>query len=232
MNDQTKENLTIIIPCYNEEDNVESTIKEVSKTNPLATILIVDDHSSDKTGEIVQKLQSTNQYNLQLISNEKNQGYGGALIIGFFKCNTKNVAFVDADLTYSPHYLPEMETVLEKYNLDVVWGNRFGGTTNKMPLIRKIGNKIIALTCFLVTRKSIPDCTSGMRVFRHNSLMKLDVQSLPKGLDMITAMTKRTVTRNLNYKLIPINYLARGGQSKLNITTDFIQMMKNIIYEK
>lgn len=223
--------LTIVIPCYNEEDNVEATIKEVSKTNPSAIILIVNDHSSDKTREIVKQLQEQNSYNLQLISNEKNLGYGGALVVGFLNTKTKYVAFVDADLTYGPKYLPKMLQIIEENQLDVIWGNRFGGDLNEMPFIRQIGNRIIALTCLFMTGKWVPDCASGMRILKTESLSKLDIQSLPAGLDMITAMTKRIVKRNLKYKLIPIDYLARGGQSKLNITTDFIQMMKNILRE-
>ena len=70
-----------------------------------------------------------------------------------------------------------------------------------------------------------------MRIIKLESMSELDIKSLPNGLDMITAMTKRIIKRNLKYKLLPIDYLARGGQSKLNITSDFIHMMKNIVYE-
>ena len=230
MNSSSHANLTIVVPCYNEEQSVESTIIEISKTNPTATILIVDDHSSDKTKDVVLKLQE-NQFHLNLISNEKNLGYGGALIVGFLNSKTKFVAFVDADLTYDPKYLPKMQEILEDQDLDVIWGNRFGGNINEMPFIRQIGNKIIVFTCFFVTGKWVPDCASGMRVFKRDSLLKLDVESLPNGLDMITALTKRIIKRDLRYKLVPIDYCARSGQSKLNITTDFVKMMKNIICE-
>lgn len=231
MSNSKESTLTIIVPCYNEEDNVEATIKEISITNPSAIILIVDDHSSDKTPEIVKDLQTKNLYNLHLISNKENLGYGGALVAGFLKIKTKYVAFVDADLTYGPKYLPEMEKIMNNQNLDVIWGNRFGGNINEMPFIRKIGNRIISLTCLMMTRKWVSDCASGMRIIKLESMSELDIQSLPNGLDMITAMTKRIIKRNLKYKLLPIDYLARGGQSKLNITSDFIHMMKNIVYE-
>ena len=66
MSNSEESTLTIIVPCYNEEDNVEATIKEISITNPSAIILIVDDHSSDKTPEIVLR------YDVEKFSNDKN----------------------------------------------------------------------------------------------------------------------------------------------------------------
>lgn len=225
-----KDELTIVVPAYNEEAGIEETVLEIKKYNPKSTILVVNDCSKDKTGEILLRLKK-DEPNLQVITQEKNKGYGGALATGFLSTKTKYVAFLDADITYHPKYIPDLLKLLQEKELDCTWGNRFGGK-NKMPLLRKVGNKLLVSLFFVLTGKYLPDITSGMRVFKKESLLKLDVPTLPAGLDMITAMSKRIVRRKLKYRIIPIDYEMRSGQSKLNVVTDFLRMARNVAFEK
>jgi glycosyltransferase involved in cell wall biosynthesis len=223
--------LTIVIPAYNEEKGIEKTILTCKRTNPKATILVIDDCSTDNTAKITKNLKKQVK-NLEIISHKKNKGYGGALATGFSSAKTKYVAFLDADLTYHPRYLPVLLDLVIKNKLDCAWGNRFGKGINHMPLIRKFGNRILVFLFLLVNGRYVSDISCGERVFDKKSLEKIDYQSLPTGLDMITAMTKRIVTRRLRYKLIPIEYPRRHGASKLNIFKDFINMARNILVER
>ncbi len=223
--------LTVVIPAYNEEAGIKTAIKEVNNCLPESRILVIDDASSDRTLDIVKGLKQKYK-NLDFVSHDKNKGYGAALVSGFQNAYTGYVAFLDADMTYHPKYIASLMEAVKKHNLDVAWCNRFGGRKNNMPLIRKIGNRMLAYLFMAVTLRYIPDISSGERVFKREAFFKLAPETLPSGLDTITAMTKRIVKRKLKFRLIPIEYLERVGASKLNIFKDFLNMSKNIVFEK
>lgn len=219
---------TLVIPAYNEENAIEKTIEETVKFLPFSKIIVVNDGSTDSTLKKLRELQKIHS-NL-IIINQENKGYGGALKTGFLNSKTEFVGFLDADLTYPLQYLNEMIEILRNTDVDFVVGNRFGGKTNSMPLLRKIGNTIIRYFFFIWTGKYF-DVTSGMRLFKKEKLFSLNLETLPSGLDVITAISKRAVKKNLKFIQIDIHYADREGISKLNIVKDFIKMIKNIILE-
>ncbi len=224
--------LTIVIPAYNEEHGIRGTILECVKYNPDAIIMVIDDCSKDKTSLIVKGMQKKYSQ-IILIKNKKNLNYGGALKVGFKNFKTKYMVFIDADITYPPKYIPKLLQVMKKGNLDVVWGSRFSSTQKShMPLIRKIGNTLLKGLFMIWTGHYISDVCSGMRIFTRKSIDSIDYDSLPNGLDMISAMSKRIIKRKLKYGIIPIPYAMREGHSKLNLINDFILMSRNIIREK
>ena len=218
--------LTIIVPAYNEQDSLKNTIGGIRKYAPPSTIIVVDDGSRDKTSEIAKKEK------VSVITHQTNKGYGAALKTGMSAAKTKYVAFLDADMTYNPMYFSLMLNYAKKFDLDCIWGNRFSGTRNKMPLIRKFGNRIISLIFWLTTGKNVGDCSSGQRILKRDTLKKLELKTLPDDLDFITALSKRIVSRKLRYKIIPINYERRKGNSKLALIRHGFRMIRNVIIEK
>ena len=221
-----KAELTVVVPAYNEEVSIKGTIRNIKKDVPKSDIIVVDDASEDKTKDIARKEK------VKVISHNPNKGYGAALKTGMFAAKTKYIAFLDADMTYNPKYLPVMLSCLKEFNLDCVWGNRFGGSKNKMPFIRKIGNRVISLIFWLITGRNVKDSSCGQRVLKSDVIKKLDMQTLPDDLDFITALSKRIVSRKLKFKVIPINYEKREGNSKLSIIKHGYRMIKNIIVER
>ena len=222
--------LTVIIPIYNEEKSIKETIDSINR-HINCEILAINDCSTDNTLKILKSLKRKNK-NLKIISKKINKGYGAALKTGFLNTKTKFLGFLDADLTYHPKYIPRLLNLIKKDNLDCAWCNRYGGKFNEMPLERKIGNKIIVLMFFIVTGKYIPDVTCGERVFKKKAMMRLSPKTLPNGLDMISALSKRIVSRKLRYKIIPCDYANREGSSKLNVVKDFINMIRNVFFER
>lgn len=218
--------LTVVIPAYNEEASIRDTVKNVKKHCPGSQIIVVDDASSDRTSEMVKKEK------VKVIYHEKNRGYGAALKTGMLAAKTKYVGFLDADMTYDPAYFPIMLDLMKKHDLDTVWGNRFAGKENKMPLVRQFGNRVIASIFWLVTGKNVGDSSSGQRILKTNILKKLDLKTLPNDLDFITALSKRTVSRKLRYRIIPINYYKRAGRSKLALLKHGFRMVRNVLMEK
>ena len=215
--------LSVVVPVYNEERSIEKAVKRVRRFCPGSEVIIVDDGSIDNTAEVAKRL------GVKLLFHDNNKGYGAALKTGLSQVKTEYAAFLDADMTYDPKYIPLMLKHAMKEKLDVVWGNRFGGDFNSMPLIRKIGNKIISFVMLLVTGKSISDCASGERLLRRDILNNLTLENLPDDLDFITALTKRVIRRGLKYGEIPINYEEREGSSKLRIFRHGYRMIRNIL---
>lgn len=218
--------LTIVVPAYNEESSIRSAIKSIKKHVPDGKIIVVDDDSKDRTKDIAKEEK------VKVISHNINKGYGAALKTGMFAAKTKYVGFLDADMTYNPIYFPLMLDYSKKFDLDCIWGNRFTGAKNRMPFVRKIGNKMISLIFWLITNKNVGDCSSGQRILKTSAFKKLNLKTLPDDLDFITALSKRIVSRNLRFKVIPINYDKREGSSKLSLIKHGFRMIKNIMLEK
>lgn len=221
-----KMDLTVTIPAYNEEASIKDTIRSVKSHVPKCTIIVVDDCSTDKTNKIAKNEK------VKVIRHSRNKGYGAALKTGMLAAKTKYVAFLDADMTYDPLYFPVMLDCMKKENLDCIWGNRFAGAKNKMPAVRKFGNKVISLIFWMATMKNVGDSSSGQRMIRTSALKKLGMETLPDDLDFITALSKRTVSRKLKYKIIPINYHKRRGSSKLALFRHGFRMIRNVLMEK
>ncbi len=180
----------IIIPTYNEKDNIESTIEAlqaVFKKGPAGFnphILIVDDTSPDGTADIVRKLQKKYP-NLYLFINKEKKGLGAAYIKGFKYAMDKLGADIvfefDADGSHQPKYVPPM---LEQFNkgADVVIGSRYvkGGSMPddwgfKRKLVSFIGNLVAQTVLFTFQYK---DMTSGFRATRTEYLKKVDLDNL------------------------------------------------------
>ena len=218
--------LTVVIPAYNEESSIRDTIQHIKKYLLGSRIIVVDDKSKDKTGEMALK------ENVRVITHKKNMGYGAALKTGMRSAKTKYVAFLDADMTYDPFYFPSMMANMKKLNLDCIWGNRFGGTKNRMPFVRKIGNKYFAWIFFLLTGENIGDSASGQRILKTSSLKKIDFETLPDDLNFTPALSKRIVKRKLKFRVVPINYENRRGSSKLSLIRHGYKMFRSILLEK
>jgi glycosyltransferase involved in cell wall biosynthesis len=215
--------LSVVVPVYNEEKSIEEAVRRIKKHCPGSDIIIVNDGSTDRTAELARGLK------VKLLHHKVNKGYGAALKTGLSQIKTEYAAFLDADMTYDPKYIPLLLKHAVDEGLDVTWGNRFGKDFNRMPMVRKVGNRIISLVMLIVTRRRVSDCASGEKLLRKDILDKLGLQELPNDLDFITALTKRIVTRGVKYKEIPINYEEREGKSKLRIFTHGYRMIKNIL---
>lgn len=218
--------LRIVIPAYNEEGSIGTVIEAVKKACPQAELLVVDDHSQDRTAVIA----SSN--GVKLVTNPVNCGKGGAVKFGFkhdFSQDSpiKWFAFIDADSTYPAQRIPEMYNLGLTNNLDIVVGSRFLMGNNGMPKIRRIGNKLFAFLLSLYTGRRTTDTSTGLRVFKASLLPQ--IEALPSGLDFDTAMTTLALFTGLAYAEIPIEYHERIGKSKLSSLRDGYRFLRVIM---
>lgn len=226
---QKSPDLSIIIPAYNEERTIGSVIKtirnSVSSHKLLYEIIIINDGSTDRTKEEVEKTRET------VIHLEKNLGKANALRIGFKASSGMNLLTMDAD---GSHQQEDINALIETYfnkGDHMIIGSRFMGKqksrfTSSMNIV---GNKIFKYVLFLLSGKYITDSQSGLRIFDRRVLRSIDLIS--KGYKIESELTAKMI--GLGYKVseIPINCRPRVyGKSNLNSILDGIKILKTIIH--
>jgi glycosyltransferase involved in cell wall biosynthesis len=189
-------------------------------------LLVVDDGSKDRTGEIVQGYVLGHE-GVRLLRHDPNRGYGAALKTGFAAGCGDLLAFLDADGTYPPTSLPDL--CREALNgADVVVGSRRSGAESGMPLVRKVGNFVWANLVTALSGKPVVDPASGMRVFKRSALDRL--YPLPDGLNFTPVMSTRAVHEGLRFVEIPMPYEERRGRSKLSVVRDGLRFLQTIVW--
>mgnify|MGYP001602361447 FL=1 len=212
----------IVIPTYNEKDNIAILLEKIFKLLPGTSVIVVDDNSPDKTAAAVKTLQ--NQYpNLSLLERNEKRGLGGAYIAGFKKVlenpDFKTVTMMDADLSHDPKYLPEMLRL--SGNSDLVIGCRYmpgGGVTKKWEIWRRFlsaaGNLYLRI---IFVKYPIRDWTTGYNVIKVSALKKINFNLLsPKGYAFISSLKYYLAKSGAAVKESPIFFEERnGGESKM-----------------
>jgi dolichol-phosphate mannosyltransferase len=217
----------IIIPTYNEKDNIAAIIDVTLKQDEQIEILIVDDNSPDKTAQIVKSLMQDN-HRIHLIEREGKLGLGSAYLQGFawaLERDYQNIFEMDADFSHNPARLPEMIEILTDH--DAVIGSRYiGGTVNvihwtmKRLLLSYLASRYVKL----ITGMTIDDPTSGFVGYRREILQQImDKKIYSDGYSFQIEMKYRIWVRKGKMKEIPIVFTERkSGISK---------MSKKIVYE-
>lgn len=223
--------LSVVIPAYNEMDGISHVIERVLAIQPSLgrvgvnelELIVVDDGSCDATAEIV-----TQYPGVRLICHGKNRGYGAAIKTGFRHARGDLLAFLDADGTYPPEYLPELCREALERAADIVIGSRMSGCASRMPLVRRIGNGFFAGLLSILTAARVADSASGMRVLRSDVLPML--YPLPDGLNFTPVMSTRALHENLRVIEVPIPYQERLGRSKLSVIRDGQRFLSSILW--
>jgi len=213
----------VIIPTYNERDNIEPLIDAVRRVLPVAHLLIVDDNSPDGTATVVLD-RAKRDTGVHLLQRERKAGLGTAYLCGFrwaLERPYTHVLQMDADFSHDPQVLPVM---LEKaQEVDLVLGSRWvpSGSVVGWPLHRYILSRCANYYAQWVLGVGIRDLTGGFKCFRRATLEALEfekVQSLNYGFQIET--TWRLLQQGLRVAEIPITFVERQfGKSKLTGST-------------
>ncbi|MCH7759463.1 glycosyltransferase family 2 protein [Patescibacteria group bacterium] len=202
--------VSIILPCRDEKESIENTIRQIKETfekNNINGEIIVSDSSKDGSDTIASGLGVT------VIKHDK-KGYGIALREGFKIANGEIIIFADPDGTYDFSEIPKFLKVIK--NADLVIGSRFKGKIMKkaMPWShRYIGNPVLTFLLNLFFKVRLSDAHSGFRAIRRNKLKQLGLKTT--GMEFASEMIIQAIKKNLKIKEIPINYYPRAGSSKL-----------------
>ena len=223
MNNSSNSHL-VVIPTYNEIDNIEDFVNQIIKFN--VDILIVDDNSPDGTGDLVQKL-SENLSQVNLLKRSGKLGLGSAYREGFkWGLNEGYKYLIEMDADFS-HSFSDLNNILQNSkNFDVVIGSRYipGGGSNGWDFKRKLLSSYANKLSKVLLRSKINDMTSGFRSYSSEALNEINYFSTKSdGYSFQIEMTIRSIEKKLSIKEVPIIFTERSlGNSK---------MSKKIVYE-
>jgi len=211
----------IIIPTYNEADNIFKLINEIFLQHfgdVMVNILIVDDNSGDGTAEIVKKL---NDPRVHIIERPSKMGLGTAYITGFKYAIEKGFDYVfemDADFSHDPKSLPQFLEKIDKY--DLVIGSRYieGIAVVNWPLSRLMISIGASYYTRMITFLPVKDVTAGFMCFKVESLKKINLDSVrSNGYSFQIEMKFRMWKKKMKLVEIPIVFIdRRAGVSKMS----------------
>ena len=215
--------ISAIIPAYNEENGIAQVISELSvvlsKLDITFEIIVVNDGSTDRTGEIVKDLEVT------LLDHPVNRGYGASLKDGIREAQYDDVLILDADGTYPQDAIPALIAEADRY--DMVVGSRTGGSV-AIPPHRRFPKWLLKKMADYLVGMKIPDLNSGLRIFKKSLALKF-FNILPNGFSFTTTITVALLSNNYRVKYIPINYNKRTGKSKFRPIQDTFNLLNLIL---
>ncbi len=169
-------NLSVIIPVYNEVNNIEEIIKRVQSTKLAAEIVIVDDASQDGTREILQRLDGKKK--MRVILHEKNQGKGAAVVTGMKAAKGDILLIQDADLEYDPRDYPMLLQPINEGIADVVYGSRFLGGPHRVTMFwHLVANRLLTTMTNILYNTILTDMETGYKVFRRDVIKGMNIRA-------------------------------------------------------
>jgi glycosyltransferase involved in cell wall biosynthesis len=208
--------VSVVIPCLNEEDNVETCVRGAIGALAAAgldgEVIVVDNDSEDHSAELAAGAGAR-------VIRESRRGYGSAYLAGFAAARGAYIVMADADLTYDFDEIPRFVRGLDD-GAELVMGNRMGNIKpGAMPwLHRYIGNPALTGLLNLFFRTGVRDAHCGMRALRRDALERLDLRTT--GMEFASEMVIRAAKQKLAITEIDIEYHPRGGESKLSSFRD------------
>jgi dolichol-phosphate mannosyltransferase len=215
-------NSIVIIPTYNEIENIESVIRAVFSLNKSFHILIVDDNSPDKTASKVEELQLEFKDQLFLENREKKAGLGTAYVFGFKWALNKKYDYIfemDADFSHNPTDLEKLYHACEN-GAEVAIGSRYvtGVNVVNWPLSRVLLSFFASFYVKKITGMKIHDATAGFMCYRRNVLETINLDKIKFiGYAFQIEMKYRAYCKKLKIVEVPIIFTDRTkGQSKMS----------------
>lgn len=211
----------VVVPTYNEKENIQLFLAAVRSSVPEAEILVVDDNSPDGTGSLAE--QSASELGqIKVLHRPGKQGLGSAYRNGFTIALDEGydvIVSMDVDFSHDPDVIPSLLLAIEA-GADVVIGSRYvpGGATADWPLHRRLlsrwGNRYTGL----VLGVGVRDCTSGFRAYRSDALRLIDPASTAaEGYAFLTELVRRLVVHGRTINEVPIVFRDRErGTSKMS----------------
>ena len=212
----------VMIPTYNESENIKALIDKILKLRVKnIQIVVVDDNSPDKTWEIVENISKKNK-NVHLLLRKGNKGRGAAGKAGFIYClkhGADVIIEMDADMSHNPKYIPLM--IKELKSADLVLGSRrvANGSEVGRSLLRKFVTWGANLYIGLMLGIKSKDCNSGFRCFKRKVLEDINLQKIEsRGPSIVQEILFKAHLKGFKIKEIPITFVNRTkGKSKLGL---------------
>ena len=213
----------IIIPTYNESENIELIINKIIGIDDSNDVLVVDDNSPDGTSEIVENQKNIHDSRVFLIKREKKSGLGSAYKAGFKWALENNYSYIfemDADMSHDPNEINNLKIQLIQNKYDVVVGSRYieGVSVVNWPLSRIFLSYAANLYVRIITGMPIKDATSGFVGYTKNALSSIELSEIKfNGYAFQIEMKFKLWKKNFKLKEHQIIFVNRKlGKSKMN----------------
>jgi len=203
--------LSVIIPVYNERDCIGNVISRVKTVPVEKEIVVVDDGSTDGTGDILRNIEG-----IILLIHSKNRGKGAAVRTALENVTGEIVIIQDADLEYPPEQYPDViKPIIDGY-ADVVYGSRFLGLHRVFLFWHYMGNRFLTLLTNMLYNTILTDMETGVKAFRRNVFDKITIKS--NGFDFEPEITAKVLKKGFRLYEMPIIYYGRGYEEGKKIT--------------
>ena len=219
----------VIVPTYNEKENIEKITRKVLSLNPEFDLLVIDDNSPDGTGAIIKNLQKEFNNRLNLIERPGKLGLGTAYITGFNWALEKKYDFIfemDADFSHNPDDLVRLYHTCENGGADMAIGSRYKSGVNVVnwPMSRVLISYFASVYVRIITGMQIRDATAGFICYTRHVLETINLKQIKfKGYAFQIEMKFKTWKHGFNIVEVPIIFTERReGNSK---------MSRKIVYE-
>jgi dolichol-phosphate mannosyltransferase len=220
-----KNQVSIIIPTYNESRNIIGVLDTISKNLPknlLTQAIVVDDNSPDGTGKVVEdylkNLKKITNYTIEIIHRKTKDGLGSAILKGIQQAKGDMIVVMDSDFSHPPQIIPKLIESIKKYQCDIAVASRYinGGKIQGWSLKRKLMSKFATLIAKKGLGIDTKDPMSGFFAFKRNIIKELNIDAI--GYKILLEILVKT--KGVNIKEIPYTFQDREiGSSKLGITT-------------
>ena len=201
--------LSIVIPCYNEKDNIETIIKKVLDV-PIENkeIIVVNDKSTDGSDKVLE--ERIQPLGCKIVQHTVNTGKGGALRTGFKEATGDFVIIQDADLEYDPmEYSKVLQPILEG-KTSVCYGSRFKEGNRKGYLANQVANRFLTSLSNVFTRQKLTDMETCYKCFKREVIQSVDIIENRFGFEPeITAKVSKMGHKILE---VPISYYPRTNE--------------------
>ncbi len=211
----------IIIPTYNERENLRAMVAAIHEVLPETHLLVVDDNSPDGTGDVADELAEKDD-RVHAVHRPGKMGLGTAYVEGFrwgLERGYELLWEMDCDFSHDPRYLPDLLAAVEN-GADLAIGSRYvaGGGTDNWGLGRKILSRGGGFYARMVLGVPIKDLTSGFRCYRRTVLETLDLSQVrSEGYAFQIEMAYKTYKAGFHIQEVPIVFVDRRvGQSKMS----------------
>ncbi len=210
----------VILPSYNEAENVLPLSADVLSRDPSLEVLVVDDNSPDGTGDLVEQA-GTKEARLHLLRRPGKLGLGSAYLAGFREALSRGAELIltmDCDYSHHPRYLPKI--LEEMARADMVIGSRYvpGGGVENWALRRRLLSRFANFYTRVLLGLSVRDCTAGFRCYRREVIERVDRFSIEaSGYSFLEEMVWRVHQQGFRISEIPIVFEDRTrGDSKID----------------
>lgn len=201
--------LSIVIPCYNEENSILDLVKKVLES-PVENkeIIVVDDCSKDNTRAILEK--DVKPLVSQIVYHDVNKGKGAALRTGFAHATGDAVIVQDADLEYDPNEYPLVVEKIFNGEAEVVYGSRYLNQKRKGYLANRVANWFLTTLSNLFTGEKLTDMETCYKCFKREVIQSIDLKEDRFGFE--PEVTAKIAKKGIRIKEVPISYYPRTNE--------------------